>query len=131
MGVMIMKKLIYGLLTMALLSVLFAACTIENQANVASGPSVHMGNTNFKQSSITVKKGDSLNLIDDVAVEHIITNGTWQGATQIAKKEPGAPTINQTYSGNDSKPVGPFTTAGTFQLYCTIHQGMNLTVTVQ
>jgi len=26
--------------------------------------------------------------------------------------------------------IGPFTELGTFQLYCTIHPGMNLTVTV-
>jgi hypothetical protein len=26
---------------------------------------------------------------------------------------------------------GPFTTAGIFHIYCTIHQGMNLTIVVQ
>ena len=29
------------------------------------------------------------------------------------------------------KTIGPFNTAGTFHLYCTVHQGMNLTVIVQ
>lgn len=27
--------------------------------------------------------------------------------------------------------IGPFATAGVFHLYCTIHQGMNLTIVVQ
>jgi plastocyanin len=27
--------------------------------------------------------------------------------------------------------IGPFTTAGVFHLYCTIHQGMSLTIVVQ
>lgn len=37
--------------------------------------------------------------------------------------------IAKTY--NDSAAIGPFNTAGTYHLYCTIHQNMNLTVIVQ
>ncbi len=31
---------------------------------------------------------------------------------------------------NDSHMIGPFPTAGTYHLYCTVHPGMNLTVIV-
>ncbi len=114
-----------------LLSVLLAACTIRN-ASAITGPSVHMGPTNFLQSSITIQKGQRLTLIDDASDQHIITNGSWAGSTQKPAKEPGAPTVNVTVSGTGSKAtVGPFNTSGTFHLYCTIHQGMNLVVKVQ
>jgi plastocyanin len=90
-----------------------------------------MGNANFTQSSITITKGESVTLVDDVAVQHIITNGSWQGASAVSAKESGAPTYNQTFNGDDSGTLGPFTTSGTFHYYCTIHPGMNLEVIVQ
>jgi len=33
-------------------------------------------------------------------------------------------------NGNNAQ-IGPFTTAGTFHIYCSIHPGMNLTITVK
>jgi plastocyanin len=94
---------------------------------------VHLGNTNFTQSSVTISKGSSLNLIDDVAVTHIISNGSWVNGTPMPATEPGAPTVSnvQFTSAGQSQTIGPFTTAGTFHLYCTVHQNMNLTVMVQ
>ena len=125
------KKLLFGVVLFGLCSILFAACAIVDTASQASGPTVDMGGTNFIQSSITIKKGDMLNLDDKAASTHIIVNGSWVNGTAKPAKEAGAPTVNQTYNGLDSAAVGPFTTAGTFHLYCTIHQNMNLTVIVQ
>jgi plastocyanin len=114
-----------------ILSVLLAACTIRN-ASATNGPSVHMGPSNFVQSSVTIQKGQRLTLIQDATDQHIITNGSWVGSTQKPAKEPGAPTVNVTISGaGSSATIGPFNTSGTFHLYCTIHQGMNLAVKVQ
>ncbi|HVB23973.1 MAG TPA: hypothetical protein VNG51_18700 [Ktedonobacteraceae bacterium] len=97
----------------------------------STGATVKMGLSNFEQSSVTISKGSMLTLVDTQAVPHIIQNGSWvNGAAQPAK-ESGAPTVNQSFSGNDTHQIGPFNTAGTFHLYCTIHQDMNLTVTVQ
>lgn len=97
----------------------------------SSNASVKMGLTNFEQPSVTIKKGSMLTLQDTVAVPHIIQNGSWNASgTAQPAKETGAPTVNQNFSGNDTHQVGPFNTAGTFHLYCTIHQGMNLTVVV-
>jgi plastocyanin len=124
------KKILIGLALFSLLTVSLAACGIKDLGN-ASGPSVHMNGTNFVQSSVTIHKGDMLTLIDDAASTHIIVNGSWVNGTAKPMVEPGAPTVNQQYIGNDSAPVGPFNTAGTFHLYCTIHQNMNLTVVVQ
>ena len=125
------KRILFGLVLFGTITVLLAACAIVDTSTTATGPSVHMSGTNFLQSSITIHKGDMLNLVDDAASTHIITNGSWVGSSQKPAKESGAPSVNQTYNGNDSAAVGPFTTAGTFHLYCTVHPGMNLTVVVQ
>ena len=114
-----------------------AGSTPSSGSSATSGPSggettVHMGPTTFKQSTISIKKGDNLTLIDDVAVIHIIQNGVWDSSGNAKPgKENGAPTVNVNFNGNDQHMIGPFNAAGTFHLYCTIHPGMNLTVTVQ
>lgn len=126
------KKLLFGVVFLALLTTLLAACSIEDTAsNAPSGPSVHMGNASFVQTTITVSKGQSINLMDDVGATHIVTNGFWKGTSPDTSKESGAPAFNQTFGGNDSAVLGPFTSSGTYHYYCTIHPGMNLTVTVQ
>lgn len=124
------KKLLAGITLLAMLTTLLAACSIHEAAG-PSGPTVHMGNANFVQTSITISKGQTITVIDDVAVLHIIKNGTWENGVAKPAKENGAPDYNQTFNGNDSSPLGPFTTSGTFHYYCTVHPDMNLTVTVQ
>ena len=89
------KKGVVVLVMGALLTVILAACTIENGASASSGPAVHMGLANFLQSSITIKKGEAVNLIDDATSEHIIVNGSWVGSTPHNAKEAGAPTVQQ------------------------------------
>jgi plastocyanin len=113
-----------------------AACgTTAGQASSApadGGPAVHMDNAIFKVTSATVQKGQSLTLIADTFSPHVIANGSWQDGQPKPAREPGAPVVNDlNISGNGSGAIGPFSTAGTFQLYCTIHSKMNLTVTVQ
>lgn len=124
------KKVLVGLVLLGILTTTIAACGIYDQSNVPTGPTVHMGGANFLQSSITISKGQSINFIDDVAVLHTITNGTWDGSSMVLKAEPGAPGVNVTFNGNDSSMVGPFNTSGTFKLLCTVHPNMNLTVIV-
>ena len=124
------KKLFCGLLLFGMITVLFCACAIRD-AGAATCPCVHMSGADFIQHSITIQKGQSILLIDDAASEHIIVNGSWVNGQQQPKKEPGAPTVNVTFTGGDQMPIGPFNTAGTFHVYCTIHNGMNLAITVQ
>ncbi len=94
-------------------------------------PTVHMSAANFTQSSITISKGSKLLLVDDVSVLHILTNGSWQHGTAIPAHEPGALTVNNVQVNGNRTEIGPFPTAGTYHLYCTVHQGMNLTIIVQ
>jgi plastocyanin len=90
-----------------------------------------MGNTTFLVTSISIPKGSKLTLVDDVAVPHSIKNGSWVNGNQQLKQEAGAPTVSVNFNGSDTHDIGPFTTAGTFHVFCTIHADMNLTITVK
>ena len=135
---MLIKKIVIILLCSAA-TVLFIACggtgtpdgTTGNTGTSGSSTEVHMSYQTFAQSSVTISKGSSITLIDDVAVPHHLANGTWDNNTVQPLKEPNAPTVNVQFNGNDQQVIGPFATAGTYHLYCTIHPGMNLTVIVQ
>lgn len=125
------KKLLFGMIAFALITVLFAACSIK-EAATTSGPKVRMGASNFIDTTVTIKKGESITLVETVSSLHTITNGEWQGTQAKSAAEPGAPKVNFNIStANQAVGVGPFTTSGTFRLYCTVHPGMNLTITVQ
>ncbi len=123
------KKLLAILGLSCIITVLLVAC-----GSASAGPNpVHMSGTNFVQNSITIKKGERITLInDDLFGSHTIANGTWENGTAKSQDEPGAPQVkDQQISGSGQATLGPFTTAGTFHFYCTIHSGMNLTVVVQ
>ncbi|GAC1350144.1 MAG: hypothetical protein NVSMB27_29850 [Ktedonobacteraceae bacterium] len=126
-----MKKLIAILVALSLFTVLTAASCGGSGGSAGAG--VHMGETTFTQTSVTISKGSSLNLIDDVPVTHIISNGTWVNSVAKPAIEPGAPIVSnlQFNAAGQSMTVGPFNTAGTYQLYCSVHVNMNLTVIVE
>jgi plastocyanin len=65
------------------------------------------------------------------SVPHILANGSWQGNTPKPQHQPGAPAINNVQVNGGTIEIGPFNTAGTYTIYCTIHPGMTLTVVVQ
>ncbi len=126
------KKLFVFLAMLAFLSLGLAACSIKDSANAAANSvEADMGGASFIQSSVTLKAGQQLNLVDKAASTHIVVNGSWVNGKQVPKVEPGAPTINITFNGNDSSLTPAWTTPGTYHIYCTIHTGMNLTVIVQ
>src|SRR6266852_1558261 len=125
-----MKKLFGAIVVMGLLTILITLVAACGKSATASGPNqVHMNESNFEQSSITIKKGQRITLVNDTSEVHIIENGTWDdNGNARAEKEPGAPTVDTQMSGNTSQEFGPFNTAGTFHLYCTVHPGMKLTI---
>jgi plastocyanin len=126
-----MKKLCVVLLLFSLLSILFVACGGGSMGSGSdSTNTVHANDLIFLKDQMTIKKGESITVINDSAVLHVIANGTWKDGIQEALKEPGAP-AGLTIQGNETKIIGPFNTTGVFHLYCTIHPNMNLTVTVQ
>jgi len=129
-----MKKLIAIFVALSVVTVLTAASCGGSGGSGGSGDTgVHMGETTFLQSSVTISKGSSLTLIDDVPVLHIIGNGSWVNNVIKPAREPGAPVVTnlQFNAAGQSMAVGPFNTAGTYHLYCSVHLNMNLTVIVQ
>lgn len=126
-----MKRLWLLVIACSLLAALLTGCAIVDTGTMPQGPIVHMNGADFVQHSITIQKGQSLTLIDDASVEHIITNGSWANGVAKPKQEAGAPKVYQTFHSNDSATIGPWNTPGTYHLYCTIHQNMNLTVVVK
>lgn len=133
------KKIVAILLLCSAALMLLVACggtgapggTAGNTSTSGSSNEVHMSAQTFVQSSITISKGSSLTLVDDVGVPHHIANGTWDNNNARPVKETNAPAVNVQLNGNDQQTIGPFATAGVYHLYCTIHPGMNLTVIVQ
>jgi plastocyanin len=132
-GTNTLKKLIAILVGLGLFTVLTAASCGGSGGGGSGGPAVHMGETTFTQPSVTISKGSNLNLIDDVAVLHIISNGSWVNSVAKPAIEPNAPTVSnlQFNTAGQSMSVGPFNTAGTYHLYCSVHVNMNLTVIVE
>jgi plastocyanin len=140
MSKMRIKHFTLALIIAALGSVVLASCIrpgtpiANNGATPTSSgagiPTVHLVATNFAVPSITIPKGSMLKLVDDDAVVHIIKNGSWVNGNQVPKQEAGAPTVNVQFNGNDTHTIGPFTTPGTYHIFCTVHPNMNLTIIV-
>jgi hypothetical protein len=126
---MMVKKMLMVLIAGSLLAVLVTACSIQEASPVVI-PTVHMAALGFIQNSITLHKGEMLELVDDSISPHQIENGSWVNGVAKPAIEPGAPRVNQVFNGYDSAQIGPFRAAGPFHLYCAIHQMMNLTVYV-
>lgn len=127
----IMKKFVLVCALACFITFLVVACGDSSSGAGSGNTDVHMGETTFVQPSITISKGSSLNMIDDTSSVHIIQNGSWDNGTSKPTNESGAPVVNSQFTGNNSATIGPFTTTGTYHLYCTVHSGMNLTVIVQ
>lgn len=94
-------------------------------------PTVHMSAGSFAQSSVAIPKGSKLLLVDDSSSVHILANGSWQNNTARPAREAGAPAVNNLQVSGNSVEIGPFTLAGTYHIYCTVHTGMELAIIVQ
>lgn len=130
-----MKKIAIVFALLALLSLFIVACGGGSNSGVSANNNntVDLTSNNFSPTSITIKKGTSLTLVNQTGTTHIIANGSWNGNTPDPKTEAGAPTVNNMMfsSANQTQTIGPFNAAGTFHYYCSVHPQMNLTVTVQ
>jgi len=140
----------------ALGSVLLAACGIQDTAtnnNGGSTPTPNVGGstpapngggsgncgngtvhtllTTFQEACVNVAKGSNLQVVPAAQSFHILTNGSWVNSNQVPMKESGAPTVNNVQVTSGTISIGPFTTAGTYHIFCTVHPNMNLTVIVK
>ena len=134
---------------LALGSILLAACARPGTETTNSGggstPTASSGGggggcangtahtlaTSFQESCVNIAKGQSLKIIPAVPSLHIFGNGSWMNGSPQPASEPGAPTVNNLQETTSPVTIGPFNTAGTFHIYCSVHTGMNLTVNVK
>jgi plastocyanin len=101
-------------------------------SNTAGTKTVHLAAVSFAPDIVALHTGDTLTIVDDAPIPHTITNGVWSADNKpVPGVEPGAPIISNLEVNNTTATVGPFTTAGTYHLYCTLHPGMTLTILVQ
>ena len=125
------KKILFGFFALTLITVLFSACRVIDASTIPQNPKVHLGSSQFVEQSITISKGDKLDFVNSSTVEHKMANGDWVNGVAKPATEPGAPTVASDVQAGQTGTVGPFTQSGTFKIYCSIHPGMNLTVTVK
>lgn len=141
-----MKKRLWLLLLSIMGASLLAACSASRGAT-SSGTSqgnqgesgstsaiveVHTNSTNFTQPNVTLHTGESLKLVNDSSVMHVISLGTWKNGVAQPEKEPGAPNVqNQQLTANSSITIGPWKTPGIYHIYCTVHVNMKMTVSVK
>jgi len=97
--------------------------------NCANG-TVHTLVTTFQEACVNVVKGSNLQVVPVAQSLHILDNGSWVNGNQVPMKESGAPTVNNVQETSSPVSIGPFPTAGTYHIFCTVHPNMNLTVIV-
>jgi plastocyanin len=98
----------------------------------AGSVTVHLTANWFAPDLVALHKGERLLIADDGPVPHTLTNGSWSADNRpVPAVEPGAPLVKNVALNNTTVTLGPFTTPGTYHLYCTIHPGMTLTIVVQ
>ena len=103
----------------------------SSAASCPAGDTVQTGTTTFEQSCITLSKGGTLKITPAQASLHILYYGQWNGGSAQTASYPGAPALKDLQVQSASVNIGPFTTAGTYHIYCTVHPNMDLTVIVK
>lgn len=122
-----------GVLVGVILLGIAQPATTTVAATTGGAPTVHMEISNFSQPSISISKGSKLQLVDDGTFHHNLANGSWVNGQPQIEQPSGAPVVNNMDINASGKSIelGPFNTVGIYHVYCTLHQGMTLTVTVQ
>jgi len=96
-----------------------------------AGAEVHMAFTLFKEKDVAIKAGESLTFVNDNPIEHVIVQGPWEaGSDGLRTSEQDDGTFRLTVKDKGDTASQAFPTAGTYQFFCTIHKGMNGSVTV-
>jgi plastocyanin len=122
-----------GLIGLALGAMLIAGIAQPpTSAASASGAeaTVHLAASSFAPDSVIVPQGAKLRIVADTSILHILSNGIWKNNTPQAGQEPGAPKVDNVQISGGSLEIGPFTTSGTYHIFCTVHLNMVLTIFV-
>jgi hypothetical protein len=89
---------------------------------------IGMVTSDFSKDVVRLHRGDRLTLVNDSNAVHVIGPGR---DSRISSPERGVPVTGfHLMQTNAVYTTGPWMTAGTFYLTCTVHPGMDLTVVV-
>ena len=104
----------------------------ERPINALSPNTVALEVGSFSPSSISLTKGEKLIIIDSGAFHHNLSMGRWINGQPVLQNQPGAPSLTNkdVTAAGQTVILGPFATAGTFYLICSLHHNMMLTITV-
>lgn len=124
-----MIGLLLGSLLIAAIGQPGSAATVDTSGNGI----IHMRVANFEQPTMTISKGKKLELVNDDSSTHILSNGYWTKGHPVVKHQASEPTVNnvEVTGVGKSVEIGPFNTAGTYYVLCTVHPGMTLTIIVR
>ena len=117
-----------------LLVYLMALSACGSAGGSGSTPEVDMGVAAFRQSSITIVAGQSVQFVDPAngGGVHVLCIGK----NSECMPQAGAPTLLNVANGVQVSPGDPpivatFPTKGTYVVVCTIHPGMAVTINVR
>jgi plastocyanin len=109
------KRLAKSLLFKAALTL----CVVTSFAAGGGGYKIGQKNKTFSQSSITIKKGESITFVNDDSIAHNVYSTSSGNAFNLKTMSPGG------------EGVATFNTPGTVEVRCAIHPTMRMTVTVK
>lgn len=104
----------------------------DRPINTLSPGTVALEVGSFSPSSISLTKGEHLTIVDSGAYHHNLSMGRWINGQPVLQNQPGAPSLTNkdVTAAGQTVILGPFTTAGTFYLLCSLHHNMMLKITV-
>lgn len=128
-----MKKFVLALVPLLVVGLLMlGACGTSSSTGgtTTSSNTVTLGQTNFDQTSITIKAGTALTFDDTNGAFHMLCLGHNQQCDTSATGPKNLEGSGFAISPGQKQSV-TFTTSGTYQITCSVHPNMNLTVIVQ
>lgn len=130
-----MKKATFALVpVLLLLALALGACgkgaAGANTTSTTSANTVTMNASNFDQHTITIKAGEAVTFDNSNGAFHQICLGKDMTCNKTAQGPQEVQGDGFAINGGAKKQV-TFATAGTYDITCSVHPNMNLTVTVQ
>ena len=109
-----------------------ASGTSAKQAATPPGATVHLTFTLIKPTSVTLKAGQALTFVNDNPIGHVMVEGSWKAdpSTGLRTDEHDDGTYSLKLDKSGQTASHTYDKAGRYQFFCTIHKGMNGTVTV-
>jgi plastocyanin len=126
-----------GAMAGVLVGVLLLGFTVQGSSGTGAvtltpkNENVSVQGAAFVPDIVALHTGDTLTITDADGIHHIFTNGTWSSGKPVPGVEPGAVILSNLNIDSAPVKVGPFTSPGTYHIYCTLHPGMSLTIIVQ